>query len=260
MLAHFILALTATAGLASAQNLSLSSSCTTSLKGMLTSDDAACLNPGALLSFFIGSDQSIPDTVNNWLTGVCSTGSCSNASLAAVVSNITDGCATDLGSVGVDSENLKSTITSVVQQVYPLAREVACLKDDSAGQLCVTQTLDNLETVVGKLSLDDLSFFNLFADVGKLLASGISDLACTSCTKEAFTLTSQAFPDTVSFISGPVQDVCGASFLDGQLPDNVTQTAVNENFSAKSENGASERGFTAGVILIFLSSVLVIFG
>jgi len=259
MLAHFLFALTATAGLTSAQSLSLSSSCTTSLKGMLTSSDAACLNPGALLSFFIGSNQSIPNTVNSWLTGLCSTGSCSNTSLAAVVSNITDGCATDLGSIGVDSESLTSTITSVVQQVYPTAREVACLKDDTANQLCVTQTLVNLESVVGQLSLDDLSFFNLFDDVGKLLASGISDLACTSCVKEAFTLTNQAFPDVVSSIDGTVEDVCGASFLDGEQSENITQTAVNENFSTKSDNGALGREYRAGVSLIFLWSVFVIF-
>ncbi|KAF8919758.1 hypothetical protein CPB85DRAFT_1275205 [Mucidula mucida] len=262
MLGHMkFFSLVLTAGLASAQ-ISLSSSCTDSVKGLLTSPDAACMNPAALLSFVVGTERSVPNTINKWLTGLCSKGTCSDASLEAMVANVTTGCSDDLAGIGAP-EDIGSTVLDIVKQVYPTARQVACLKDDSADQLCATQTLINLESIVGQLTLDDLSFFNLFADVQKLLSSGISAFACTSCTKEAFTIARENFPDVVSQVNDQAIDLCGVSFIDGNIADNVTQTATDGVFTAvvtDDQNGALMRSARLGSILgvIALGFLLVV--
>ncbi|TFK44824.1 hypothetical protein BDQ12DRAFT_717973 [Crucibulum laeve] len=251
------------AGLVSAQTISvsLSESCTSALKGLLTSPEAACLNPSAFLSFFVGTDKSIPDTIDNWLSGLCASGSCSSESLTAVVTNVTQGCTQDLSNAGVNISSLQSTITDIVQQAYPTARKVVCLKDNAADKLCVTQTLNSLESVIGKLTLDDLSFFDLVGDIQKLLSSDLPNLACTSCTKEAFTIVQQAFPDIVSEITQPVQNVCGASFVDGASSNSVSETAAQGQFAVAVDNSvlAIQPSGRFGLALLLFSAMFVVF-
>jgi len=246
----------AAAGLASAQ--SISSDCTNSLKGILTSPEAACLNPSSLLSFFVGTNQSVPDTINNWLSGLCSTGFCSNDTLAAVVSNITTGCASDLSSANA---GVPATLTTLVQQVYPTARSIMCLKDNASSKLCVTETLQSLEDIVGKLSLTDLDIGTLVGDFTKVV-SGAANLACTNCVKAAFNLASpitQQFPQAVEGIDA----LCGSNFIDGSSPDQdgVSQTAVNEAFTTKSNDAlALTTSKMAGAVMLFLLSVFTLLG
>jgi hypothetical protein len=238
------------AGLASAQSLSLSTQCTNSLKGVLGSPEAACLNPSALLQFFVTDQQPVPTTVNNWLTGLCALGTCSNDTLAAVVANVTAGCSSDIGSTGA---SVPATLTSLVQQFYPTARQIACLKDDAANQLCVTETLNNLETVAGKLTASDLNFANIFNTLNKIIG-GAKNLACTSCTKAAFAL---AATSQVPFLSQAVDGVdalCGDGFVEGGKDlstDGVSQTAVNEVFVAEKQGSATTIAFSkTGAVLL----------
>ncbi|KAJ7446185.1 hypothetical protein B0H11DRAFT_2085466 [Mycena galericulata] len=255
MKASTLITFAAAAGLASAQ-LSLSSDCTNSLKGILASPEAACLNPSALLSFFVGTNQSVPNTVNNWLTGLCSQGFCSNATLASVVSNVTSGCASDLSGVGA---SVPATVTQLVQEIYPTVRNVMCLKDDASNQLCVTETLNNLEDIVGKLSFSSLDSGTLVSDFQTVVASA-SNLACTDCTKAAFTLISpltQQFPEATTGIDA----LCGANFIDGSSPTSVSQTAVNEQFSTKSNSAvAVSTSKLAGAVMLLLLSAFSLLG
>ncbi|KAJ7188111.1 hypothetical protein C8R46DRAFT_1023578 [Mycena filopes] len=251
----------ATAGLASAQ--SISAGCTDSLKALLTNSDAACLNPSALLSFFVGNAQSVPDTVNNWLNGLCAVGTCSNDTLAAVVANVTMGCAADLGS------GVGSTVTEIVQEVYPTVRSIMCLKDDASNKLCVTETLTNLETLVGKLSFSDFNLGTAFTDFQKVL-TGAANLACTSCVKAAFRLAAplpivQQFPQAEQQAALQVDAICGANFIensasDSDSQDGVTQTATTEAFTTKT-NGAlafsANRMVGAMVFLLAAFTLLV---
>ncbi|KAJ7783304.1 hypothetical protein B0H16DRAFT_1496272 [Mycena metata] len=239
MKSAILFTLAATAGLASAQ--SISAGCTDSLKGLLASPEAACLNPSALLSFFVGTSQSVPDTINNWLGGLCSTGICSNDTLAAVVANVTTGCASDLGS------SVSSTVTQIVQEVYPTVRSIMCLKDDSSSQLCVTEALNNIETIVGKLSFSDFNIATAFTDFGKIV-TGAANLACTNCVKAAFRLASplpivQQFPQAEQQAALQVDAICGANFIensasDTDSQDGVTQTATTEAFTTTKSNSA----------------------
>jgi hypothetical protein len=263
MKASTLFTFAAAAGLASAQ--SLSTDCTNSLKGLLTSPEAACLNPSALLSFFVGSAQSVPDTVNNWLTGLCSTGSCSNETLANVVTNITSGCASDFNVAG----GVPETVTQIVQEVYPTARSIACLKDVPTNQLCVSETLTSLETLVGKLSFSDLNVASAFGDFQKILV-GAKNLACTGCTKAAFRLASQLslvteFPQAQQQVALQIDAICGANFIESSssdTDDNVQQTAVNEVFTSTKSNSALSLTISkvAGASILFFFSAFTLLG
>ncbi|KAJ7251554.1 hypothetical protein B0H12DRAFT_1119579 [Mycena haematopus] len=256
MKAFTLFTFAAAAGLASAQ--SLSADCTNSLKGILASPDAACLNPSSLLSFFVGSAQSVPDTVNNWLSGLCSSGFCSNDTLAAVVTNITAGCASDFGAAG----GVPETVTQIVQEVYPTARAIMCLQDDSSDQLCVTETLNNLQTIVGKLSFSDLNVATAFGDFQQILV-GAKNLACTGCTRAAFRLASQLslvtqFPQAQQQAELQIDAICGANFIESSTSDNgdnVTQTALNSVFTKTANSAISlTTGKAAGALMLFFSA------
>ncbi|KAJ6594024.1 hypothetical protein B0H19DRAFT_1093399 [Mycena capillaripes] len=252
-----------------------------SLKGLLTSPEAACLNPSSLLSFFVGDAQSVPDTVNNWLTGLCSTGFCSNDTLAAVVANVTAGCGSDLGA------GIPQTITQIVQEVYPTARSIMCLKEcvlrhifrrvnphvlptsTSSSQLCVTETLTNLQDIVGKLTFTDLNLGTAFGDFQKILA-GAANLACTGCTKAAFRLASQLslvtqFPQAQQQAALQIDAICGANFIENSSSDsqdNVQQTATNEAFSTNKPNSAISLSTSkvAGAMMLFFLSAFTLLG
>jgi hypothetical protein len=155
---------------------------------------------------------------------MCSTGFCSNDTLAAVVSNITTGCASDLNSVNA---GVPATLTQLVQQVYPTARSIMCLKEcvtpifnpthphfllsNAANKLCVTETLQDLQDIIGQLSFTDLNLDSLMAAFQKV-ASGAANLACTNCTKAAFNLAgpiTQQFPQAAQ----EIDSLCGSGFI-----------------------------------------------
>jgi hypothetical protein len=256
-----LLTFAAAAGLASAQSFSLSTDCTNSLKGILASPDAACLNPSSLLGFFVGSAQSVPDTVNSWLTGLCASGFCSNDTLAAVVANVTTGCASDFGTDG--ASGVGETVTQLVQEIYPTARSIMCLQDNTDNQLCVTETLQNLQDIVGKLSFSDLNLSTAFGDFSKILV-GAKNLACTGCTKAAFRLASQLslvsqFPAVQQQTADQIDAICGANFIESSSSDssdNVTQTALDAAFTnAKPSSAISlTTGKAAAALMLFFSA------
>ncbi|KAJ4483285.1 hypothetical protein J3R30DRAFT_1757990 [Lentinula aciculospora] len=227
----------------SIRKFTLSQGCQSSLEGLLTSPDAACLNPSALLSFVVGSNSgSIPSTVNTWLTGICSSGSCTNQSISNVVTNLTSGCSSELSSLGISTSSIQSEVISIAQEFYPTVRQVACLEDDTSNQLCAVETLNNLQSVVGQLNVTDLSVLNLFADAEKLFANGVQDIACTDCMKESFSIAKANFPSLVSQAEPDAQALCGASFLDGNLPSTVSQSATDAVFSSTPSSN-SNAGF-----------------
>ncbi|KAK0241734.1 hypothetical protein EDD85DRAFT_413231 [Armillaria nabsnona] len=240
---NFVFLAVVGAGMVSAQSISLSSNCTDSLKSLLTSPDSACMNPSALLSFVVGTDKSIPDTINNWLSGLCSQGSCSDESIEAMVTNVTTGCTQELAST------------------YPTARNIACLFDTSSNEYCAAKTLSDLESVIGQFTLDDLSFFNITDDAQKLIQSGVENLACTSCIKEGFTLAREAFPDVVSQIDSETTQLCGDSFIDGSVPENVSQTAVSGVFtSTEQANSGISQGLGGALMLAGVATTFILLG
>jgi len=224
----FALSTVALAGLASAKGPPpgmgrISAQCKASIAGALASQDAACLNPTGLVAIFAtSSNTSIVPAVDSWITGMCGLRPCTNQSLANVVSTAASGCQTELTNANITTERL----TKAVQTVYPTVRQVACLKDNANKVYCVTQTLRNLEGVVGPLTPINIEPAIKSVESGK--QSIPSSVICTDCHKAAYNIIHTNLPNALSSTTTKaLGDTCGASFIDGQTPSTVSQTAIS---------------------------------
>ncbi|KAI9572246.1 hypothetical protein HD554DRAFT_2068276 [Boletus coccyginus] len=246
------------AGLAVAQ--SISDQCTSAVLDIAASPDATCLDLGLLapLALTNASTTSVIPTVDTWLTGVCGLAPCSNASLQAVVANITVGCASDLASFGVSTTNA----TTVVQAAYPTVRQIACLKDTSAKSLCVTELMNSIQSASTTLSLNNI--VGLMTQV--MSGENINipqNVTCSDCTKAAYSIAAQGYPSLVTGQQAYLQSNCGSSFTDGQMPSTIQETASNSTSSTGSTGGAaslSVSSLNVGIAMLFaVSSAFAMF-
>ncbi|KAF8161210.1 hypothetical protein B0H34DRAFT_796032 [Crassisporium funariophilum] len=244
-------ALTLAALVAYASAQSLSAQCTAALSNVATNPDAAqCLSTSALVPIIAGgASTSIVAPINNWLTSLCGAPACSNATIAAVTKNVTEGCSTELSITGFTADLLPS-ITALVQQYYPTVRKVVCLKDGNTN--CITQTLTNLEGVVGPLTLT-----NIIAMVGNPPTNISSTVLCTNCIKEAYNVISKDIPSIVSDAAPALQSQCGAAFTDGTTPAGILQSASTAAPSTAS-TGAALGALSHGVVAALGVSGLVV--
>lgn len=91
--------------------------------------------------------------------------------------------------------------------------EIVCLcLSTSANEFCVTETLENIENVIGKVDLAHVNA-DTVNQIIQNVSSNATKLACSDCVKEVYNLGIQNFPDQVSQAKGPFEDVCGASFV-----------------------------------------------
>lgn len=237
---------------ASAQSFNISNECQSTLTTLATSSDGACLNLAGLLPLALaGSNTSLVDPINTWLGGLCSVDACNNDTLSTIVTNITQGCATDLQPLGFDP-SAGPSVVSDVQQWYPTVRQVACLKDGSANQLCVTQTLTNLQSSTGTLSIS-----GIIALVPNLLGGGFANIpkneTCTNCLKESYNLISQMQPNPFnSDAQSAISNQCGADFINGSQPEGLTETASGSSLAG--QPGAAMKPFAV------ISSVMSVVG
>ena len=111
----------------SGQNIS--TQCLSSLAEIVASPDAQCLNAAGLAPVLLGSsDASVIGPIGTWLNGMCPKDACSNETLAAFVTNITQGCSSDFPSLGLNNDSIPS-VTSIVQTYYLPVRQILCLKE-----------------------------------------------------------------------------------------------------------------------------------
>jgi len=241
------------AGLTRAQfSPSISNGCQSTLSNLLASPDTSCLNLSAFLSVaFRGTDSSIISTVNNWATGLCGVAPCTNDIIAAVVTNITSGCSTELNRINGFASFPVNRIIQAAQTAYPTARSLLCLQDSSANQLCVTQTLTNVESLLGTLSLNN---FNNVISTIRTLDSVPANITCTDCIKQSYNIIRTDFPSTVGSLTPVLEAQCGTNFTDGVRPAEIT-----EFNSPRVVNGGlglfSSRGGMWALLLIILSDV-----
>ncbi|KAJ6575856.1 hypothetical protein B0H10DRAFT_943638 [Mycena sp. CBHHK59/15] len=100
MIAFTFLGLAAAAGLASGQSLSCSDAVSHLLAVQNT--DSACFAPVGLFDVLFNkntTDGALEASVDRWLTKFCATGSCSNATLANIATNISAGCGSNFDEV-----------------------------------------------------------------------------------------------------------------------------------------------------------------
>ncbi|KAI8993832.1 hypothetical protein BD414DRAFT_264899 [Trametes punicea] len=220
---------------------SISSQCQSTLASIVTSSDASCLNPQALVGLVISSsssNSSIVPTINSWLTGLCSRPACTNDTLAAVVQNVTSGCPSELSSLGLSNVD-SGELTTLVQAVYPTIREIACLADtNNNNALCVTETLTNIQPYTGQLTLSNLESL-VSQTAGGSLPDVPSNVSCTDCVKAMYNVLQNNVGDLFSGLSGDFSSKCGTSFIDGSQPSTVTQLATNSTASASQSTSAN---------------------
>lgn len=239
--------------LASAQSLTLSSGCSTTLQNIVTSSNNQCLNAGALLSLATSSSNtSIVPIINTWLTGLCSQPLCSNATIEAVVNSVASGCSTDLSSLGLNPGDLQSLLPTI-DAAYPTVRQVVCLKDGST--LCPTQLLTAIEASLGTLSISTIP-----ALLPGLINSGQSPVPtaviCSNCVKQSYNVIQKSYPglfgsDETSYLS----KTCGATFTDGTTPSGITQSAVSGNGTSNTSGAMSK--FVGNVVPSLLAVTAV---
>ncbi|KAH6913915.1 hypothetical protein BKA70DRAFT_1420688 [Coprinopsis sp. MPI-PUGE-AT-0042] len=210
---------------------------------------SSCLNfPGIVSIFTAGNSTSLIPPINSWLTGLCGAPACSDATLTAVVANLSTSCADEMGNLGFDIV-FQSAVA--VRKGYPIARKVLCLKDGSDN--CITKTLQAYESKMGTLTGE------LF---GKLLFTGSSeiprDLLCTDCTKAMQNVVSEGIPEVANNATylESVEQVCGADFTDGEIPSNIVNSASSE--SAQDDGAAASvgSGLYIGVVGSFFAAGL----
>ncbi|KZT00475.1 uncharacterized protein LAESUDRAFT_666091, partial [Laetiporus sulphureus 93-53] len=221
---------------------------------LATSSKATCLDTSALISFYLASSSAPVDSyVDYWLKGMCAQSPCTNKTIAYLVTTAVDGCAADLTNYGLP--NNTDELTSLAQQYYPTVREIACFTCNNTR--CVTETLDNLQTVTGTITKANA------IDIGVSIANGTiklpSNVTCTNCTKEAYNLVEENHPNLItSGINNTIVNQCGSSFVDGVEPTTINQTA-DAAVSSASTDASGALGLSMNTALgIAVSSFVVL--
>lgn len=81
------------------------------------------------------------------------------------------------------------------------------MHNDSGNTNCVTQTLNNIQSTTGSLSLSNI--IGLTTKAPNLPAN----VTCTNCIKQAYNIINAAYPSLLASASSDLNTQCGASFL-----------------------------------------------
>lgn len=238
---------------------SISSQCQSALLTIAGSPDAQCLNPTGLIPLLTtSSNTSLVTPFTNWLQGACAQDACTNSSLSAIVTNITNGCGNDLAGLGFSNDSVPEVIAGI-QEAYPIVRSIACLKDTTNNTLCATTLLDELQQATGSLSLNNITSLPQIV-MGSSLGLP-SYITCSDCVKEAYNVLKQQVPEVASSteVSNAFQSQCGASFVDGTSP---SQIAEGTGTAAPSSNTAANGAFSFSHAMVgtTVASLSVVFG
>jgi len=245
----------------------LSNSCQTALLGISQNQEASsCLNlPGLVAIVTLQPNSSAVPPINTWLEQLCAAQPCSNATLISVATNITSGCQSDLSNQGV-SQSAIQTIIQDLPQLYPVIRDVGCLKTTSNNTLCLSSTLLDFQQFTGQpLTINDAT-----GTFSQVLGQGNgtqlpSSLICTGCIQAAYDVL-QA--NAGMFSSNPalqssITSQCGSNFLTSPQPTDVVEgtgsAAPTGTLPGISGTKANAAGILAAPLLgISASSMLAI--
>jgi len=214
-------------GLAAAQissgNVQISSQCTTALTSVLANSGAAsCLALGDVIPILaLPSNTSLIPSITTWLGDMCVATPCTNSTLDFVTSTVLSGCQTDLQNDGAIPAGVTITTPEAqqdVEQGYPATREVACSK--TGGNWCLINTLTSIQTLIGQpLSINEL----MTADWVTLANTLNTSSLCTDCNQAAYaTLRTQVPSVQNSQVEQVIASRCGSSFVNGNVPSDVT--------------------------------------
>jgi hypothetical protein len=219
------------------------------------------MNLSALMSFVLFPDNPPKETINNWLTGMCNVGMCSDTALENIVNTVMKDCGNDLADLNINLSNTDvQQVMDAVKQGYPTVRKIMCLKDNTSGSFCAIDELDQAEKAFSSFDINSISIDN--STISTALQSALPalnavamDVVCTSCMKATYNIAHKGFPSLVSLADEVLQSTCGANFTDGTSPSGVAQTAPNSVFIVQEDCAVTGllRGF--GKYLIFSPAV-----
>jgi len=243
---------------AAGQLAGISSTCQTTLTNLLFSPASSCLDvldAAAVVSTPNGT--SIIGPLNTWLTNVCPVTPCSNATLAATITNVTTGCSSDLGTLGIGEVNAAEIIPEV-QYYYPTAREVLCSKSNNA--FCLTSTLTVLQGALGA-PLDMTTLMSPTAILG-VLANASTAIECTDCLQSAYAIVKMAMPElSGSSFESSLASKCGSHFVDGGVAGDVTvPSAAATTSAANAASGLAPSTFLPAALVSLLVAGSVALG
>ncbi|ORX38299.1 hypothetical protein BD324DRAFT_620334 [Kockovaella imperatae] len=204
----------------------------------------------------MSSNSSIVPTVDSYLSTICSSDPCTNTTLTSVADSIIQGCASDLTKFGVDNQTVRDMI-----DLYPLAREVVCLKtedpeslnnatiplDSTAynttnGTFCVTELLTDLSGYIGaNLTTKYIETVVLGGNGSALqiLEHVPIEAICTDCIFAAIDVVYTEYPAIGNYsvgknmtIDGWLNMTCPAynTTTNGTLPASIDEVAANSTF------------------------------
>ncbi|KAL1741861.1 hypothetical protein HDZ31DRAFT_75894 [Schizophyllum fasciatum] len=236
-------------GFAAAQ-LSLSSSCSSALLNVAGNPEASsCLSLGSVTSLVTSQEESIIGPISDWLSNVCGTAPCSNDTLSAITTNVTEGCSKELESYGISANDARDAIP-LIQNLYPTFREALCLQDGDTN--CVVQTLNNFQSTYGELTASSIS--NTLGSDDVTLPSNIT---CTDCTKAIYNTIAS---DLEIVSEDDAKSQCGNDFVDGQTPSSIKQAASTATSTENDKDGALALAGSSGMIMAVVGSVFALLG
>jgi len=253
-----------TSPLALAQNLLslLTPQCQATVVTALNSSSPIyeCLHVDALLPILLTNGSILPP-LDAYLSTVCSSAPCSSSVLNATAQSLLEGCSTDLGLAGISN----STVYEVFE-LYPLAREIACLKTTNPmtyanasiplnstsynmtnGTFCVTDILSDVSGYLGvnlTNSFIDSALLGANASAVRMLEMVPPQAFCQECVVAGLELIELEYPELGNVTSGyfggnatlnqVFDSTCAAVGLsissNGTLPMNITVVGVNSTF------------------------------
>ncbi|KAF8586696.1 hypothetical protein K439DRAFT_1659511 [Ramaria rubella] len=242
------------------------STCQSTLLGVAGNQEASsCLNvPGLAAILTLQPNSSAIPSLNTWLQGLCAANPCSNDTINAISTNITNGCQADISGTGVNQVVLQSILQDV-PRFYPTVRSIACLKSSSNDTLCATSTLLDVQQFGGQ-PLTANSAMNAISEIVSQGGKGSlpTNLTCTGCTQAAFDTfqADQALLAANPSVQSAISSQCGANFLSTPQPTDVIEGtgsaaptgSVGSNLSA---NGAVSMTLQNGAFWGFAASSLL---
>ena len=237
---------------------SLSPSCQSTVLSLATNSSLAqCLDFTALLPVFT-SNSSVIAPLDTWLADTCSMSPCSNTTLASTAQTLITGCQSDLSNAGLTN----STIEDIFG-LYPLAREIACLKTSDPfnatnatipiasggynatnGTFCATSLLTELSSYLGaNLTIPYVLTVALGANSTALQTLEMipPTALCSECIFAALDLVEQEYPSIGNYsvasnytLNQYLEGTCAADgyniTTNGTLPANITEVADNSTY------------------------------
>lgn len=231
----------------------LSSSCQGALTGLLTSDFSTCANVLGIANIASASG-SVVTPVNTYIQGICTNAPCTQAALNNASSTIQTGCSSDLSS----GSSIPVALEAIVNN-YGDIRSLLCTKQTANNTYCVTQTLYAVQNTTGtQLTITALEGIFSNSSTSNFLDSIPTSVYCTDCghaiVTEALPIVQNVSSSDKSTFSKDVSDKCGASFVDGKLPSDISTV------SNSSESTSSSKSVSAGRSLVLSSKTVAVLG